>query len=130
MFVKAMAVIYGIAGDTTAENPTWELVEATLQSLDGEGCDGVSLDSIGDSCMGISGGNDGRYVVAGYLKGFGNFICASGESAGPAKDVAVAGDFNSYASINVVSIQTAIAAAKAFCEGGVLSEHLVWEKEP
>lgn len=76
--------------------------------------------------MGISGGQDGRYVVAGFLEGFGSFICASGE-AGPPKEVVVAGDYNTYASSNVVGVETAIRAAKAFFERGLLSKDLKWE---
>lgn len=125
-----MTIIYGVTHqESTVENPQWEIIEAALRSLDGEGRDGVCLDGVDDSYMGICGGNDGRYVVAGYLAGVGSFICESGEAGGSAMDVAVTGDFNTYASINVVTVETAIAAARAYCERGVLCEHLLWETE-
>lgn len=125
MFIKAIE--YGPNGnETTAADPSWDFVEAIIRSLDGHASDGVALDSSGTSYMGISGGQDGRYVVAGFLEGFGSFICASGE-AGPPKEVVVAGDYNTYASSNVVGVETAIRAAKAFFERGLLSKGLKWE---
>src|SRR5215469_8103747 len=112
MFIKAIE--YGPNGnETTAADPSWDFVESILRSLDGQASDSVALDSSGKSYMGITGGRDGRNVVAGFLEGFGSFICASGE-AGPPKEVVVTGDFNTYASTNVVGVETAIRAAKAF----------------
>src|SRR5271154_6552143 len=111
MFVKAIQ--YGTTGhEKTTERPSWDFVETALRSLDGNANDGVALDCAGKSYMGIAGGEKDRYVVAGYLEGFGSFICASGAANGSPKDVVVAGDLNTYASENVVGIETAVAAAK------------------
>ncbi|MGA2231446.1 MAG: hypothetical protein ABSH22_11150 [Tepidisphaeraceae bacterium] len=126
MFVETIK--YGTTDhQQIAQKPSWDFVQTALRSLDGNITDGVALESAGKSYMGIAGGERGHYVIAGYLQGFGSFICASGDAAGPAKDVVVAGDFNTYASENVVGIETAVLAAKAFYERGALLENLKWE---
>ena len=111
------------------EDPTWDFVDARLRLLDGEVNDGVLMDSGGDSYMGISGGEHGRYIVAGYLDGFGSYICASGKVGGALLEVVVTADYNTYESKHVVGIETVISAAKEFFERGVLSEELNWEKQ-
>jgi hypothetical protein len=126
MPVSKMVMIYG-HHETCLRNPSWDEVEAAVRSMDGERLYGISLEREGNSCMGICGGNDGRYVVAGYMEGFGDFICASGMQSGPAMEVAVTGDFNCYASANIVNADQAVAIAKAFCQRGVLLESLNWK---
>src|SRR5690349_18032811 len=121
MSIKSME--FGPNGnETTVTNPSWGAAESILRELDGERNDSVALDSSGDSYMGISGGRDGCYVVAGFLEGFGSFICANGSEGRPAQDVVVAGDFNTYASENVVDLETAVRAAKVFFETGGLAK--------
>lgn len=128
MFVRTME--YGPSGnETTVANPNWLAVEAELRLLDGDRNDSIALDGTGTSYMGVCGGKDGQYVVAGFLEGFGSFICACGDPNGPAIDVPVAGDFNTYPSKHVVGLETAIAAAKEFCEQGVLLNQLQWDKQ-
>jgi hypothetical protein len=128
MFVKAMEC--GPAGNPrTKANPSWDDIEAEVWSLDGDRNDSIALDGAGTSYMGICGGGDDHYVVAGFLEGFGSFICASGQKDGSPIDVAVTGDFNTYPSKHVVDLDKAIAAAKVFCEQGVLSDRLRWDKE-
>jgi hypothetical protein len=128
MFIKAME--YGpSANESTIKFPTWDQVEAALRGLDGQTTDSVILALDGQSYLGISGGEDNRFVLAGYIESFGSFICASGVHEGPAVDVVVAGDFNSYASKNVIELHQALEAARALHERGVLSEHLKWEKQ-
>jgi hypothetical protein len=111
------------------ENPTWDVVEAALRSLDGQERDGIVLQRDNQSYMGISGGEDNQCAIIGYLEGFGEYVCASGVEDGPAQDVAVAGDYNSFESKHVIELEKALLAAKAFFERGVLSEQLKWEKE-
>jgi hypothetical protein len=128
MFVKKIE--FGIPGSVPiAIVPSWSVLESHLRSLDGNNSDGVLLQSSGTSYMAVSGGIDNKLVVAGYLEGYGSFICASGPAKGPTTDVSVNGDFNQYPSKNVVDICTAVAAARVFCEGGVLAEHLEWERQ-
>lgn len=104
---------------------TWPTIERQLRSIDGVNSDTVIIPSTGNSYMGISGGNDGRYVVGGYIDEKGSFICASGEDGHP-KDVAVCDDFNEYPSVNVVTLDAALIAAKEFFETGGLSTKLKW----
>lgn len=104
---------------------SWHSIEQQLRSIDGVNSDTVMIPSAGNSYMGISGGNDGRYVVGGYIDEKGSFICASGEDGHP-KDVAVCDDFNEYPSINVVTLDAALIAAKEFFETGGLSTKLKW----
>jgi hypothetical protein len=127
MFVKSFEFVQGEAQPQV--DPQLVEVEAALRSLDGEERDGIILNSGGQSYMGISGGERGRYVVAGYLEGQGSFICANGNPDGPRKDVVVARDYNTYASKNVVCLEDAIVAAKAFCKHGALSYRLKWEND-
>ena len=128
MFVKAME--FGPGGEeTTVESPGWDAVERALRSLDGLKNDSVTLDSVGRSYLGVAGGAGDRYVLAGFLDGFGSFICASGREDGAVVDVPVAGDTNAYESKHVVDINVVIDAARAFYERGALLERLRWEKQ-
>jgi hypothetical protein len=111
------------------ENPPWNVVEAAVRSLDGEQRDGLVLQGTGQSYMAVSGGENNRYAIVGHLEGCGEFICASGVEGGPAQDVVVAGDYNSFESKHVIDIETALLAAKAFFEHGLLCNDLRWEKE-
>lgn len=126
MFINELAV--GSIQEQVISQPSWDAVETSIRNLDGGTCDGVALNGPNNSYMGVAGGEEGRYVVAGYLHGFGSYICASGKE-GPFKDVVVAGDYNPYPCKNVVDLEIVLKAAKAFFEQGVLAESLRWEKE-
>jgi hypothetical protein len=109
-----------------AEEISWESIEQDLRAMDGESVDTVIIRSVGETYMGISGGNEGRYVVGGYIEGKGSFICASGDE-GSVKRVVVCNDFNEYPSVNVVTLDTALLAAREFVQSGKLLERLKWE---
>src|SRR3954467_8997297 len=125
MFVQAI-VFWPNGKEQTVQHPSWDFVEAILRTLDGHANDGLTMESTGNSYMGISGGENDRYLVAGYLEGFDSYVCASGNSGGPPLDVVVTGDYNTCESKNVVGLETAIVAAKEFFERGILSENLKW----
>lgn len=122
MYVNELEI--GSIQEQVIAQPSWNAVETSIRNLDGGLCDAVFLNGTNNSYMSISGGENGRYVIGGYLCGCGSFICASGEVQGPEKDVVVAGDYNTYPSRNVVEIAIAIAAARAFFDRGVLAENL------
>ena len=127
MFVNELTI--GSIQEQVMSQPSWDVVETSIRNLDGGSCDGVALNGPNNSYMGVAGGEEGRYVIAGYLHGLGSYICASGEEEGPSQNVVVAGDYNTYPSKNVVGIEIVVEAAKAFFERGVLLERLKWEKQ-
>ena len=128
MIVKAMDFV-SLGSNMTANEPSWDLVEKALRALNGETADGVVLQMAEQCYMGISGGRNNRYLVAGYLKGFGGFVCASGEKGGTPIDVVVVGDLNTVESKNVVGIEAAVLAAKAFFFHGELAKEMKWEHD-
>jgi hypothetical protein len=133
MFIKKLE--FGIPGNPkTVVDPTWTFVHSCICSIDGVRRidtpvnDGVVLQLEGHSYMGISGGLNGQFIVAGYFEGYGSFICANGPTAGPVQNVSVNGDLNPYQSKFVVDLDVAVCAAKTFCEHGRLTESLTWER--
>lgn len=116
--------------DTSARDPSWAFVETYLRSLNGDKKDGVILGSSGNSYMGISGGRNNQYLVAGYLDGYGSFVFSGGSENDTPQEVVVNGDFSTYASENVADLEEAVAAAKVFYERGALAEQFKWENEP
>jgi len=110
-------------------HPSWADVDARLRALDGEQSDGIVLGSPADTYMGISGGENNRYIVAGYLEGFGSYIIASGDPAGDRQDVVICNDYAAFPSRNIVGLEEAILAARSFFETGQLTAELKWEKQ-
>lgn len=124
MFVTTLEI--GAFGTGKVSNPNWQMVEVALRKLDGDENDSVILGCDDESYMGVVGGNDGRYFVGGFLKSQGSFACSDGNSE-TLLDVACAGDFNQYPAKNVLWLDAAITAAKAFYELGQLCSRYKWE---
>jgi hypothetical protein len=118
---------YNCKNDSVSvSNPTWEAVKDTILALNGEDRDSVILANEDQQYMGISGGNEGRYVVGGFKDGFGSFLAGCGKDDTGVLDVVVSGDFNPYPSPNVVDLGVAIELARIFFESGLLAENGRW----
>jgi len=117
-------------GSQTIDAPTWEIVERELRALDGASRDSVCLDAAdGRAYMGISGGENMQFVVAGFLDGFGSYLIAEGEPEKARIQIAACHDHVDFASVNVVGLETAVRAARYFYENVGLDPSLRWAKQ-
>ena len=129
MFVISLE-IDSPSGEKVLPHPSWATVEAEVRALDGDHKDSIVLATQSNAYMGIAGGSEGRYVVGGFLDGFGEYICASGGDIPEIMEVAVCRDYNQYAAVNVVGLHSALAAARDFFHAGKLSSELRWDRKP
>ena len=111
MFVKSLeTTITANGGYETAviEQPTWSTVgTAAVRNLDGDSRDSVIINGPDEAYMGIVGGTDGNYVVAGMRPDAKAFILTAGERRGKWVPVAVGGQENEYADNEVVTLEQA-----------------------
>lgn len=68
--------------------------------------------------MGISGGLEDEYVVAGYLQESGSFIWSSGQGTGEIKMIPVCGDFNPFCDFEIAGGKDALKVAETFAKQG------------
>jgi Immunity protein Imm1 len=132
MFVTSLetAAASGNESETqVVERPSWDAVVRAVQSLDGGARDSVVLNGPEPAYMGIAGGHDGQYVVAGRRGDGKPFILTVGEHRGTWVLVAVGGQENEYADNEVVGIETALAAAHSFFESGACDPRFQWREK-
>ena len=110
----------------SVENPTWDCAREAIESLNGKERDSVILEGEGDQYLGVSGGNEGRYVVGGYHEDFGSFLAACGPKSQGTLEVSVSGDYNPFSHCYVINLQKTIELARVFFESGSLKEDGNW----
>ena len=111
MFVTSLEKIMTAGDDSESEvveQPSRDAVVSALQSLDGSTCDSVVLNGPQEAYMGIVGGHEGRYVVAGRRHDGKPFILTVGEWQGMWIPVIVGGQENEYADNEVVTLEDAL----------------------
>ena len=113
----------------SVENPKWDAVREAIEALDGQDRDSVILEGGDEQYMGISGGNEGRYVVGGFHRGFGSFLAGCGKKHEGTLDVSVSGDYNPYPQSNVLELKVVVELARIFFESGSLAEDGRWEPQ-
>jgi hypothetical protein len=128
MFVTTLEIDGIDGGDVTIDNPGWDLVEAEIRALDGDSKDSLVLQASDGSYMGISGGSNDEYVVAGYLVDTGRFILASGQGTGETKYIPVCGDENPFVDFEVVTLDIVLDVAKTFFEFGERDKKYEWNE--
>jgi hypothetical protein len=111
------------------EQPSWDAVLRAVQRLDGGACDSVVLNGPQEAYMGIVGGHEGQYVVAGRRRDGKPFILTSGEWRGRWVPVIAGGQENEYADNEVVTLEDALAAARTFFESGECDPRFQWSEK-
>jgi hypothetical protein len=132
MFVKSLETTIDANGgyeSAVIEQPTWSAVDSAVRSLDGEARDSVIINGPDEAYMGIAGGTDGSYVVAGRRRDAKTFILTAGERRGKWLPVAVGGQENEYADNEVVTLEQALAVARTFFESGECDPRFQWNEK-
>jgi Immunity protein Imm1 len=99
-------------------SPSWDRVESLIRSLDGESRTDVTLDDGGIRCLlGVSGGNDGRYVVVVQeIDAYYHLVDASKDENELMVMIGGVPDYHPAAVIT--NLDTALAAAKFYLDSG------------
>jgi hypothetical protein len=132
MFVTSLETAAASASGSESEvveRPSWDAVVRAVQTLDGGARDSGVLNGPEAAHMGIVGGHDGQYVVAGRRRDGKPFILTSGERRGAWIAVAVGGQENQYADNEVVALEHALAAAHTFFESGECDPRFQWREK-
>ncbi len=111
------------------EQPSWNDVAHAVQGLDGGTRDSVVLTGPKEAYMGIVGGHEGQYVVAGRRLDGKPFILTVGEWRGTWVPVMVGGQENEYADNEAVVLDDALAAARTFFESGECDPRFHWREK-
>ena len=110
----------------TIQRPGWQVVERELRALDGDNSDSVVLDGPKDTYMGVSGGNEGRYVISGWVNGRGSYRYSVGEKTGEQLEVSSCADSAYFDSSEVTDLETVLDVAKRFFESGAVGTSIRW----
>lgn len=70
------------------------------------------------------------FFVGGFLADVGSFCLACGEDNHELVEVSVAGDYNTYQSVNVIDRNIVLDFLKDFFENMKLTGKFVWEPSP
>ncbi len=128
MFVTSLEVDAADGGDEVISKPSWPQVASLIKALDGELKDSLVLEGDDGSYMGIVGGLDGQYVVAGFLTASGRFILASEDGSGAIKYIPVCGDENPFCDFEIVNQEVVLDVAKTFFEKGICDPGFKWNE--
>jgi hypothetical protein len=112
---------------TTVERPSWAAIEERIARLDAREFTIVTLAGEGEAHMAVGGGA-GRYIVYATRDNM-SFDNLVDPARGEAMERLVAGgQEGEYPARQVVSLETAVEAAREYAETGTLSDSLRWEE--
>jgi hypothetical protein len=108
--------------------PSWDGVESLIRALDGKSRTDVFLDDGGVRCMlAVSGGNEGRYVVAVQEPKAWYYLVDSKKGKEDLM-VMISGLADYHPADEITDLATALAAAKYYRETGERSPALEWRR--
>ncbi len=131
MFVTSLEITRRVNGECESkvlQHPSWNDVIEAVERLDGNAHDGVVLNAANGSYLGIVGGHDGRFVVAGRRLDGKPFILRVGQTVGMWIAVTVGGQDNEYGDNEVVAMDTALVVARTFFESGKCDDRYQWSE--
>jgi hypothetical protein len=111
------------------QQPCFADVVQAVELLNGDDRDSVILNGQDGSYMGIVGGRDGKYVVAGRDHSGRSFILIAGPRGGKWVPVNAGGQENEYADNEIIPLDTVLVVARTFFERGECDHRYQWNEK-
>lgn len=131
MFVESIEAMFWTGDEHDSQitkAASWDDVVEAVRKMNGDTFDGVMLNGIDSSYMGIVGGKDGQYVVAGVDRQDKRFILTVGESKHQWIAINVGRQENEYAGNEVVPLETVLVVAHTFFDVGECDLRFNWNE--
>ncbi|NEW04636.1 hypothetical protein GK047_01175 [Paenibacillus sp. SYP-B3998] len=111
----------------TYDNPSWELILASIARLNGKRHTLVSLNMKDDSYMLIGGGESGKYIVTTSFNNVSFYNLVFGSMGCEPIQLVVGGQLGDYPQKMCVDFDTMSLAVKTYALEGKIDNSLVWE---
>jgi hypothetical protein len=120
MYISKMHDASGVV-----DNPSWQVIEAAINALDGKLRTVITISGEGEAHMAVGGGDSGQYVVYATFDNA-NFFTLLSLDQSEGKLLLDVGQEGYYDKQIVVDLQSALTAAKTFAEHGRIDTTLEW----
>jgi hypothetical protein len=106
--------------------PTWADIEAAIRQLDGRVYTLAIIGGEGEAHLAVGGGSEGRYIVYATFDNWNFRTLTSAATESSKIYLFIGGQEGDYPSNIVVSLQSALQAARTFAELGQIDASLSW----